>query len=183
MKRIMIAAASCGLLAVLSACSCWKPLNDTCSSTSHDYKKDVPPTGVLFNQQAILPPKDNFRPVFEAGKRRVHAIGNGSTAYNALQDAVAKLCLELDPALIQSLPDESIYGPGPRCAQPDESWNSQRGDGLEKAFLLAALLHSRAPEESLTLETDGRTARLRVGTSEHLFPTANPSTFTATWPV
>ena len=87
------------------------------------------------------------------------------------------------PALIQSLPDESIYGPGPRCAQPDESWNSQRCDGLEKAFLLASLLHSRAPEESLALETDGHTARLRVGTSEHLFPTSNPSTFTATWPV
>ena len=87
------------------------------------------------------------------------------------------------PALIQSLPDESIYGPGPRCAQPDESWNSQRGDGLEKAFLLAALLHSRAPEDPLTLENDGRIACLRVGTSEHLFPTANPSTFTATWPV
>ena len=102
MKKILIAAASVGLLAALSACSCWKPMNETCSSSSHDYKKDVPPTGVLFNQQPVLPPKDNFRPVFEAGKRRVHAVGNGSTADRALQDAVAKLCLELDCDLIAS---------------------------------------------------------------------------------
>ena len=83
----------------------------------------------------------------------------------------------------KSLPDESIYGPGPRCAQPDEIWNAQRGDGLEKALLLATLLHSRQPSEELTVETDGRTARLLFASHEHLFPTTNPSPFTATWPL
>ena len=87
------------------------------------------------------------------------------------------------PALVRALPDESIYASGPRCAQPDEVWNAQRGDGLEKAILLAALLHSRAPSEEITLETDGRTARLRFGSAEHLFPTTNPSPFTASWPL
>ena len=87
------------------------------------------------------------------------------------------------PALVRSLPDESIYGPGPRTAQPDETWNAQRGDGLEKALLLAALLHARAPSEELTLETDGCTARLRFGAHEHLFPSTNSATFSASWPV
>ena len=85
------------------------------------------------------------------------------------------------PALVRDLPDESIYGEGPRAAQPDEVWNSRRGDGLEKAVLLAALLHARAPGEALSLESDGRTARLRFGTQDHLFPTTNPAVLEAAY--
>ena len=34
------------------------------------------------------------------------------------------------------MPDESIYD-GKRLALPDEVWNFRRGDGIEKALLLA----------------------------------------------
>jgi hypothetical protein len=42
-------------------------------------------------------------------------------------------------------------------AQPDEAWNFQRGDGLEKAFCLAAILKARHPDAALSLDcrTDG----------------------------
>jgi hypothetical protein len=38
--------------------------------------------------------------------------------------------------ILNSLPDKSIYG-GMRLALPDEVWNFRKGDGIEKAFLLA----------------------------------------------
>ena len=45
--------------------------------------------------------------------------------------------LSIDAAynLLIGLPGESIYGEPSRIAQPDEVWNYQRGDGLEKAPL------------------------------------------------
>jgi hypothetical protein len=46
-------------------------------------------------------------------------------------------------ALVTSWPDESLYDGETRLAQPDEVWNFKRGDGLEKAILIAALLHAR----------------------------------------
>jgi hypothetical protein len=45
---------------------------------------------------------------------------------------------------ISSFADDSIYdGPG-RLAQPDEVWNYRRGDGVEKALLLANIIKSRS---------------------------------------
>jgi len=41
--------------------------------------------------------------------------------------------------LINILPDESIYG-DKRLALPDEVWNFRRGDGIEKAVLLADII-------------------------------------------
>ena len=35
--------------------------------------------------------------------------------------------------VIEEMPNESIYD-GARAAQPDEIWNYQRGDGLEKSY-------------------------------------------------
>ena len=45
---------------------------------------------------------------------------------------------------LTSWPEESIYD-GMRMAQPDEVWNYRRGDGAEKAIMLAAILHARNP--------------------------------------
>ena len=42
--------------------------------------------------------------------------------------------------ILQKLPDESIYKEDFRLAQPDEVWNFQRGDGLEKAIMLASII-------------------------------------------
>ncbi|MBN1492874.1 MAG: hypothetical protein JW938_01865 [Candidatus Omnitrophica bacterium] len=46
-------------------------------------------------------------------------------------------------ALIDVMPNESIYADQGRLAQPDEVWNYGRGDGVEKALLLANYLCSR----------------------------------------
>jgi hypothetical protein len=83
---------------------------------------------------------------------------------------------DLDPAAaaahIRALPNTSIYdGPG-RLAQPDEVWNYQRGDGLEKAVLLADILRARRADEALAIEIDGRNAVLRAGGETHGFETA-----------
>jgi hypothetical protein len=40
-------------------------------------------------------------------------------------------------------PDESIYDGATRLAQPDEVWNYRRGDGFEKALLVANVLRGR----------------------------------------
>ena len=49
--------------------------------------------------------------------------------------------------------DESIYD-GKRLAQPDEVANYRTGDGLEKAFLLANLIHSRNPEQLIEMDVN-----------------------------
>ncbi len=41
---------------------------------------------------------------------------------------------------IAALPNESIYDGSARCASPDEAWNFQRADGLEKCLLAANAL-------------------------------------------
>ena len=71
---------------------------------------------------------------------------------------------------VADMPNESIYdGPG-RLAQPDEVWNYGRGDGIERAILLANILHARAPEKKIAIEVaptavklirDGRKAEFK----------------------
>ena len=48
-------------------------------------------------------------------------------------------------AVLEKMPNQSIYA-GPRVAQPDEVWNFERGDGLEKAICLANILKKRNRE-------------------------------------
>lgn len=67
--------------------------------------------------------------------------------------------------------DQSIYC-GPRMAQPDEVWNYRRGDGAEKAFLLAAVLAVRHPELPLTITLTDNEARLTQGELTLAFPSA-----------
>ena len=72
-------------------------------------------------------------------------------------------------ARLRAMPDASIYdGPG-RLAQPDEVWNFGRGDGVEKALLLANVLHSRQPDASISIEVSPDQARLKAGSKEVVF--------------
>ena len=54
-------------------------------------------------------------------------------------------------SLLKELPQESIYD-GNRLALPDEVWNFRRGDGIEKAFLLAGFLLHKDKTTSVTIE-------------------------------
>ena len=66
-------------------------------------------------------------------------------------------------AIIEKMPDKSIYDEDARLAQPDEVWNFGRGDGLEKAVLLANILHQHRPTEKIIIDICSNTAVLQVG--------------------
>lgn len=63
------------------------------------------------------------------------AIERNPVSLSALQNR----SLEEIYQIISDLPNLSIYSDN-RLAQPDEVWNFQRGDGLEKAFLFANII-------------------------------------------
>jgi len=65
--------------------------------------------------------------------------------------------------VVSEMPDKSIYDETGRIAQPDEVWNYGRGDGVEKAILLANILHERTPDASLELHLTPDSARLMAG--------------------
>jgi len=56
-------------------------------------------------------------------------------------------------SMISNLLNDSIYD-GKRLAQPDEVWNFQRGDGIEKAFVMADYLKNILNYKSFTLKTN-----------------------------
>ena len=60
-----------------------------------------------------------------------------------------------------AIPYESIYD-GPRLAQPDEVANYNTGDGIEKAFTLANILHQRQPEAALEILIDNDKAIVKA---------------------
>ncbi len=64
---------------------------------------------------------------------------------------------------VRKLPDESIYDEAGRLAQPDEVWNYGRGDGVEKALLLANVLRARHPGAPMAIDVKPGSATLRVG--------------------
>jgi hypothetical protein len=57
-------------------------------------------------------------------------------------------------SILRALPIESIYD-GNRLALPDEVWNFKRGDGIEKAFLLADFLLHKDKTSVIGIEIDG----------------------------
>jgi hypothetical protein len=67
---------------------------------------------------------------------------------------------------LRALPDESIYDEAGRLAQPDEVWNFGRGDGVEKALLLANVLRARHPDRVLTIEVEPEKATLTVAETD-----------------
>ncbi|MBL7115385.1 MAG: hypothetical protein ISS35_06435 [Kiritimatiellae bacterium] len=89
-----------------------------------------------------------------------------------------KACIERNPVCIEAtenssndqiikkiedLPNMSIYdGPG-RLAQPDEVWNYGRGDGVEKAVMLATVLRPRRPTDEMTICLDDETVEVNCG--------------------
>ncbi len=85
-------------------------------------------------------------------------------------------------ACLREMANESIYD-STRVAQPDEVWNARRGDGLEKAVTLAAIIHERHPEEVFTIQAAGDTATLSFADKEYSFPTHKNLNLTLHWPL
>ena len=65
------------------------------------------------------------------------------------------------------LPGESIYE-GPRLAQPDEVSNYGRGDGIEKAMLLANIIRARRPEQNVRITLNNKDVVLE-SSGQHRF--------------
>jgi hypothetical protein len=64
--------------------------------------------------------------------------------------------------------NESIYDER-RLALPDEVWNFRRGDGIEKALLLADFLIHKNPVETVSIEIDNKNVSLKHGKKEFVF--------------
>jgi hypothetical protein len=63
---------------------------------------------------------------------------------------------------VGELAGESIYDESGRLAQPDEVWNYGRGDGAERALLLANILRARHPEEPIRVDVTPESAELHA---------------------
>ena len=70
--------------------------------------------------------------------------------------------------ILNDLNEESIYE-GKRLALPDEVWNFRRGDGIEKAFLLADIIIRKYPVASLGIEILNEKVILRYENEDYLF--------------
>ena len=75
--------------------------------------------------------------------------------------------------ILSTLPQESIYD-GQRLALPDEVWNFRRGDGIEKALLLADLIISRDSDAEVKIEIKGESVILSYRHQDYIF-TSNKS--------
>ena len=69
---------------------------------------------------------------------------------------------------IKYLSNDSIYNSS-RVAQPDEVWNFQCGDGVEKAITLASIWRHRYPKSSLNLICNKNEIILNIDKIAHLF--------------
>jgi hypothetical protein len=71
-------------------------------------------------------------------------------------------------SLLKELPVESIYD-GNRLALPDEVWNFKRGDGIEKALLLADFLLHSDKTSAVTINIDNKEVLLSSGGHQFRF--------------
>jgi len=70
--------------------------------------------------------------------------------------------------ILGALPDESIYD-GRRLALPDEVWNFKRGDGIEKALLLADFIVQKETGTPVLIEIAEQNVKLRYKDEDFLF--------------
>ncbi|MCE1197474.1 MAG: hypothetical protein LWW85_00775 [Marinilabiliales bacterium] len=104
---------------------------------------------------------DDWRPMLKAALERnpVSLAGLGSLTAAAAYES------------IRLLSDESIYNEK-RLAQPDEVWNFGRGDGVEKAMLMANYLRNCLQTSNITLSITKDSATVETATETFTFPTS-----------
>jgi hypothetical protein len=71
-------------------------------------------------------------------------------------------------SILKELPVESIYD-GNRLALPDEVWNFRRGDGVEKAFLLADFILHNDKNATVTIGIDNKEVLLSCASHQFHF--------------
>lgn len=86
------------------------------------------------------------------------------------REASSAMSIEELTTHFDEMPAESIYD-GSRIAQPDEVWNFNSGDGLEKVICLASILKNREPNTRISINSDKQTACLKFGESQIELPT------------
>lgn len=75
--------------------------------------------------------------------------------------------------ILNRMPDESIYD-GVRMSLPDEVWNFSRGDGAEKAFLLADFIISKDNSTTVEIKLSDGNAVLHCDSGDYSFKTSKP---------
>jgi hypothetical protein len=70
--------------------------------------------------------------------------------------------------ILNAMTDESIYD-GQRLAQPDEVWNFRRGDGIEKALLLADYVMQKDAKTDIVIVIEENNVRLTSRGYEYRF--------------
>jgi hypothetical protein len=71
-------------------------------------------------------------------------------------------------SILERMPDESIYDEN-RLSLPDEVWNFKRGDGIEKALLLADFLHQNDNSSEISIEISLQEVLLKSNRKEFNF--------------
>ena len=71
-------------------------------------------------------------------------------------------------SVVNSFENASIYDSG-RLAQPDEVWNFHRGDGIEKAFLMADAILLNNPETEIGFNIDGERVSVDINDNSYSF--------------
>jgi hypothetical protein len=84
-----------------------------------------------------------------------------------LNELGGKTLKEVHKVLIE-MPNLSIYD-DKRLALPDEVWNFGRGDGIEKAFVMADFIIQRDLSASVTIVAENRRISLTYGKVEYIF--------------
>jgi hypothetical protein len=70
--------------------------------------------------------------------------------------------------IIAALPNESIYD-NKRLSLPDEVWNFGRGDGVEKAFLLADFIRMTDGSANISIEVHHKDVKVTCKGHDYLF--------------
>jgi hypothetical protein len=110
-----------------------------------------------------------FRDMGQAGWKPFikAALERNPVSLEALKDKSADEVYQL----ITAMPDDSVYD-AQRLAQPDEVWNFMRGDGVEKAILMANFLFNKFKPTKLKLIVNQSTVTLESDQAKYSFHSA-----------
>ncbi len=100
----------------------------------------------------------NWKPFVKA------AIERNPVCFENLRDKSPEEVYEI----LKKLPDQSVYDEG-RLALPDEVWNFQRGDGIEKALLMADLLVGNDRNAEISINIDHNKVYLNCCNRDFIF--------------